>query len=289
MGGAWIVAGALAACDADTSADDGLEPVETARDTLAYGIAEVLCAGATSCCVENGLERPGGSCVTALRNDVFVEFLVADDQRREVLTDGSDACIDAYRAAVENAASCEELPHPVHIRYLCPQVFGEVAEGTRPPGDLCTALHQCASPDVEGERVCRTDQLYQPATCTWLLPIAEGDVCGDLGGGRYGVCGEGLGCAVRGEDPEPRCGPKQLPDQPCVDNDSCAESYVCGGGESLRCIAPVGIGGSCEFAPLSCDRGLICDDISATCIDVPILRDCGSFICPHALEPYCVD
>lgn len=290
VGFSVVVGVAGGACESES--DTELEATETPRDEVAYGIAEVLCGGATECCAANGLDQPGRSCVTVLRNDVFVEFLRADEQKREVLIAHGEACIDAYRAAVVEAPSCEELPHPVHIRHVCPQLFGDVAEGTRPPGDICSALHQCASPaEGEGERSCRSTQLYQPATCTWLVPVADGGACGELGGGRYGVCDEGQGCAVREAGAEPACGAKVAVGESCVDNDSCPESYVCGGGDqALFCQAPLGIGGDCRFAPASCDLGLICDDLSGTCIDVPILRDCGgSFVCPHPLDPYCAD
>ncbi|NUP07723.1 MAG: hypothetical protein HOW73_16875 [Polyangiaceae bacterium] len=262
------------------------EPELTERDAFAFEMAETLCQGARGCCAERKLDLPDESCVTRNRNEVFIVMLEADDLKQEVVLDDWPSCVRRFEDAVAAAPSCDKLPHPSHLRLLCPEIFGDIAEGTGAPGEACDAVYDCASPE-KGDRSCRVAAFNTVPVCTWLVPIEEGDVCGPLESGVIGVCGEERGCAPRSEGAQPTCGPLQNYEDPCVDNASCREPFVCSGGADPRCLEPLEAGDDCTEAIYACARSHFCEPSTGTCTDIPLLQDCGEEPCSTPLTWFC--
>jgi len=280
---------ALAAgCD-QAETDDSSNP-GTDRDVFALAMAEALCAGAGPCCSEKELAAPTDDCQIAVRNEVFVAILTAEEEKRTIDLEGSSACIETYRSALEGADDCFALPHPEFLVDLCPELFSDIPEGALAPGEPCVGTYECSSPEL-GERACYQANFNESKLCTWFVPIAGGDPCEDAPG-FVAVCAEGLGCApveISAEVVELRCEPPRQLGEACYGAGSCELGDTCslnldGTRECVHVIAP---GDPCEERPDACEALYFCEIGMNTCETLPIFENCVNGECGGELKTYC--
>ncbi|NUO49986.1 MAG: hypothetical protein HOV80_14115, partial [Polyangiaceae bacterium] len=141
---------------------------EESRDVAADAIAEAICEAATPCCVSIGYRPPSDTCRSGMRNEVMLQIMGAEDDRRDVRREAIDECVEKFEAAIAAASTCTEVAGPADLLELCPDLMTPIPEGTRPPGDSCGGTYDCASPSEPGQRDCIEDQPGS-GTCYWFL------------------------------------------------------------------------------------------------------------------------
>lgn len=227
------------------------------RDVAADEIAAAVCGGAASCCRALTYDQPSDVCVAAVRNEVMMAIIAAETDRREVIEDRVDDCVEAYAAGIDSAPSCTQLPGPSDLDLLCPDLFTPIPKGTRAPGDACAGTYDCAPPQEAGSRSCfkRGDD---SGVCIWRLERAAGQPCAtDVGIAES--CAAGLTCVPSGAGPV--CGAVPGYDGPCIPGaNACQEGLRCvSAADGFRCRQAPMEDLRCTLGPTDCPMGLICD------------------------------
>lgn len=209
----------------------------------------------------------------------------------------AEACLVAVRAASSSASFCFTLPEGT----ACGSVFENAAAGA--PGGACSRSSECSSGD-DGDGTCVLQRCVRatvgvegtPCLGTTTDGVIDlvfggtaitGALCSTAAGlycdeksktcARRGVAGapcsgEDVSCVDAAWCPTTtgECAPRTSAGAACEDEYECERGSVCAndGQGGAACTALAGLGDPCERGD-ECDprRGLVCDAVTATCID----------------------
>lgn len=274
----------VAGCEGD---DTTAAPLDE-REAFARNLAAIICEQVEPCCVEQNLDAPTAECTYSMRTDAFIAMLNAEKERREVLLEEKQSCLDRYKATKD---VCGELTLAADLVVACPEMFGPIPEGDKGPGELCEGTFECGSPP-EGDRLCYRRDFNELLHCVWIVPFEIGAEC-SLDPSIIAQCPAGYTCGppADGTPGTPVCRKPSAFGQACFTFDGCAEGFVCAedkiaGGSS--CVVPLGEGDLCFDTPDQCGRDLYCDPNTAVCDILPILQACQAGNCETDYDRICL-
>ncbi len=281
MGARFVTVLILLAGVGACSEESAPESTGTAKDAFAEDLGTAVCASFLSCCDQGGYSPPTDDCQSKMRNEVMLAILWQEDEKRELRLEHGDACIETFRELLSSSESCADLTHPRELPLLCPELFGPIPEGEKPPGELCERTHECASPET-GDRYCYRRNFNEAAVCTWFVPAAAGEDCRESGG-VIPQCPDGLGCAPSVEDPTRLvCGDPADFGEACTVSSGCGAGLTCALGPDAEyiCVDTLRPGDPCLQQSDACEPGYFCDLGLGVCDVMPVNTLCNGMPCP---------